>query len=406
MSGLLSVFRERNYSFFFTGQALSFIGNWMQSTTFNWLLYQFTDSPFLLGSMSAAINIPLLILIPYAGSMVDRFDHRRLLLFLQTIFMIHASLLGALAYFDLLNLTLIVAMGCIQSFLNAFDGPARQALVPQLLNDRSKMPAAIALNSVMVNTTRTFGPPLAGWILTKNSSVSCFLLNALSYFFMLLALMALQFSNSDNKGKHREYTSALDNLLFIVSLPSLRYLFISYIVVAVATMSVYVLLPIWSADILKAGPQGLGLMMGGIGAGALLGAIIVGSQSNQVRLWLLFRYSSLLLGFALILISSINGITPIIMVTVMLGMAYIGQSVAANTLLQMSVDDSRRGGIMAFYLLVAFGSIPVGNVLGGWLGHIIGLKGAAMTAGITVLISIFFLWRTSSRVMQLVFKEN
>lgn len=193
---MLSVFRERNYSLFFTGQGLSLIGSWIQSTTFNWLLYQLTDSALQLGYLTALMNLPALLLLPLAGSLVDRFDRRRLLLVLQSLFMLQALALGVMAHFELLTLSLVVVMGCIQSLLTAFDGPARQAIVPRLVHDKSALPAAISLNSMLFNSTRAIGPPIAGWLMAQLGPAPCFLLNALTYLFMLAALVLIRLSAS------------------------------------------------------------------------------------------------------------------------------------------------------------------------------------------------------------------
>jgi MFS family permease len=399
MLTLFKTFRERNYTLFFIGQGFSLIGYWIQSTTFNWLLYQLTDSALWLGYFSAAINLPVLVLLPLAGSLVDRFDRRRLLLGLQLLFMFQALALAVLTHFDLLTLWLIVTMGCLQSVLTAFDGPARQAFVPGLVTNREHLPAAISLNSMLFNTSRAIGPPIAGWIMAQTGPAPCFLLNALSYLFIMGALLLMHLGAPTTTDKPRLRQGVMDNLRFILRTPSLRYPILSYMSVAVAAMSVYVLLPIWAHDVIGAGPQGLGWLMGGIGAGALVGAAVVGTQRKPARLWPLFRQAAILLGLALILLSVTQGVASALLVTVLLGLAYIAQGVAANTLLQLSIDDDHRAGVMAFYLLAAFGSIPVGNLLGGWLGQWLGPHGAALVGGITVLAITALFWPTSSRVM-------
>ena len=393
------MFEERNYRLFFAGQGLSWLGSWMQSTTFNWLLYQLTDSALELGYCSAVMNFPMLALLPLAGSLVDRFDRRRLLLGLQGLFMLLALALGGLAYFDALTLPLILVMGGLQSILTAFDGPARQGFFPQLVERRENLPAAISLNSMLSNLTRAMGPPLAGWLLAQTGPAPCFLLNALSYLLMIGALLLMRLGAPAEITKAHRRQGAADNLRFILRTPALRYLVLSYTSVAVAAMSIYVLLPIWASEVLNAGPQGLGWMMGGIGVGALVGAAIVGTQKQSTRLWRLFRQAGLLLGAALILLSVTETAWLALLVTVLLGLAYIAQGIIANTLLQISIDDRHRAGVMAFYLLAAFGSVPVGNLLGGWLGQELGLHGAALAGGIAVLAITGGFWSTSSRVM-------
>lgn len=406
MVTLLRTFQERNYSLFFAGQGLSLIGSWMQITTFNWLLYQLTSSALELGYLSAAMNVPMLALLPLAGSLVDRFERRRLLLVLQLLFALQALMLGVMTHFELLTLPLIVAMGCLQSILTAFDGPSRLAFVPRLVQNRENLPAAISLNSMLFNTTRAIGPPIAGWVMAQTGPAPCFLLNALSYLFMIGALLLLHLSAPTTTAKPRPRQGVVDNLRFIFHAAPLRYLLLCYSAVAVASMSVYVLLPIWAHDVIGAGPQGLGWLMGGIGAGALVGAAVVGTQRQPARLWPLFRQAAILLGLALILLSVTQGVASALLVTVLLGLAYIAQGVAANTLLQLSIDDDHRAGVMAFYLLAAFGSIPVGNLLGGWLGQWLGPHGAALAGGIAVLAITALFWSTSHRVIEHLAEES
>ena len=399
MLTLLHTFRERDYRLFFAGQGLSLIGYWIQSTAFNWLLYQLTDSALMLGYLTALINLPVLLLLPFAGSLVDRFERRRLLIVLQSLFAILALALAVLAHFELLTLPLIVVMGCLMSVLTAFDSPSRQAIVPRLVRNRDNLPAAISLNSMLFNTARAIGPPLAGWVMAQTGPAPCFLLNALSYLFMIAALLLMCLAPPIQGARTRRVQGALENLRFILAAPPLRYLLLSYTLVAVAAMSVYVMLPVWAGEVIGSGPQGLGWLMGGIGAGALIGAALIGAQREPARLWPMFRLAAILLGLSLALLSIAHGFWLAMLATVLLGLAYIAQGVAANTLLQLSIEDDHRAGVMAFYLLAVFGTIPVGNLLGGWLSQMLGLHGAALTGGIAVLFITALFWPTSTRVI-------
>lgn len=397
---LLNTFRERDYRLFFAGQGLSLIGYWIQSTAFNWLLYQLTDSALMLGYLTAVINLPVLLLLPSAGSLVDRFERRRLLIALQSLFAIQALALAVLAHFDLLTLPLIVVMGCLMSVLTAFDSPSRQAIIPRLITNRDNLPAAISLNSILFNTARAIGPPLAGWVMAQTGPAPCFLLNALSYLFMITALLLMCLTPPAQGVRARRVQSALGNLRFILSAPPLRYLILSYTLVAVAAMSVYVMLPVWAGEVVGRGPQGLGWLMGGIGAGALIGAAVIGAQRQPARLWPLFRLAATLLGLSLILLSVAHGFWLAMLATILLGLTYTAQGVAANTLLQLSIEDDHRAGVMAFYLLAVFGSIPVGNLLGGWLSQVLGLHAAALAGGIAVLVVTALFWPASTRTIR------
>jgi MFS family permease len=400
MLNLLSPFRERNYRLYATGQAFSLTGYWVQSTTCNWLLYQFTDSTLSLGYLSAAITLPTLLLLPIAGLLVDRFDRRRLLIGLQSLFVIQALVFSTLTYSALLTLPLLVLMGSVQGVLAAFDGPARQAFVPTLIRERTHLPAAISSNSIIFNLSRAIGPPLAGWTLAQTGPAPAFLLNAVSYLLMMGALLLMHIAPVICSQGPRESRSVLDNLRIVARTPSLRYPILSFSAVAVAAVSVYVLLPIWANDILRAGPQGLGWMMGALGGGALLGAALVGMERRPARLWRLIRRAAILLSLALILLAVAKSVWMILALTVVIGFAYFAQGVAVNTLLQLGIDDDHRAGVMAFYLLAALGSAPIGNLLGGWLGQWFGPQGAAFVSGIAILSVTALLWRASHRAEQ------
>ena len=397
MQSLLARFRDRHYRLYAAGQACSLTGYWVQGTTCNWLLYQFTDSTLALGYLSAAITLPTLLLLPGAGLLVDRCDRRRLLIGLQGFFVLQALTLCALTYADLLTLPLLVLMGGLQGVLAAFDGPARQALVPTLIRQRAHLPAAISNNSIIFNLSRALGPPLAGWTLAQTGPAPAFLLNAVSYLLMMAALLLIRITPVASGGQPRRARGVMDNLRLVARTPALRYPILSFSAVAVAAMSVYVLLPLWANEVLRAGPQGLGWMMGALGVGALMGAALVGMERRPARLWRLIRRAAVLLGLALILLAVVRSWWLILAVTVVIGGAYFAQGVAVNTLLQLGIDDDHRAGVMAFYLLAALGSAPVGNLLGGWLGQWFGPQGAALASGVAILGVTALLWRASRR---------
>ncbi len=184
--------RHRNYRLFFSGQSISLIGTWMQRIALPWVVYRMTGSEVLLGVVGFAGTIPSFLLAPFAGVLIDRWSRYRVLLFTQVISMIQAGVLAWLSLTGGLDIWHIIVLSVILGCINSFDMPARHSFVIDMVNGKEDIGNAVALNSMMFNGARLIGPSVAGIVLAAMGEGACFLINALSYFFVIGSLMAMR----------------------------------------------------------------------------------------------------------------------------------------------------------------------------------------------------------------------
>src|SRR5689334_20168993 len=193
-SRLARALRHRNYRLFFSGQSVSLIGTWITRVATSWLVYRLTGSELLLGIVGFCGQIPTLLLTPFAGVFVDRGDKRRILLVTQILSLIQSALLAVLTLSNLITVAQILVLQLFQGAINAFDTPARQALVVDMVEDRLDVPNAIALNSSMVNGSRIIGPSIGGVIIAAVGEGWCFALDAVSYLAVIVSILLMRFT--------------------------------------------------------------------------------------------------------------------------------------------------------------------------------------------------------------------
>ena len=189
---LLRALRSHDFRLYFAGQFISLAGTWMQQIAMSWLAYSLTHSAFVLGLIGFASQLPILAFGGFGGVWSDRVDRRRLLMWTQSLAMIQALLIAGLAWKGWISAPVLVSLAFILGCINAIDLPARQSFVVYLVEDREQLPNAIALNSMLINSTRFVGPALAGFVVAFMGEAVCFLINALSYLAVLLALRAIR----------------------------------------------------------------------------------------------------------------------------------------------------------------------------------------------------------------------
>jgi len=191
MSRLTRALQHRNYRLFFAGQSVSLVGTWLTRVATSWLVYRLTGSELLLGVTGFAGQIPLLILAPFAGVLVDRWNRHRILVITQILSAIQSLVLAVLALTNVITVTEVILLQVVQGVINAFDTPARQAFVVEMVDDRADLPNAIALNSSIFNASRIIGPSIAGIIIAAVGEGGWFAIDAVSYVAVILSLLAM-----------------------------------------------------------------------------------------------------------------------------------------------------------------------------------------------------------------------
>ncbi|MDI1241551.1 MAG: MFS transporter, partial [bacterium] len=279
MASMFRALRHRNFQLFFAGQFVSLTGTWMQTVAQSWLVYRMTGSVILLGTVGFASQIPVLLLAPVGGIAADRFDRRRILLVTQSWAMLLAGTLAALTLTGNIQIwhLLLIAVGF--GVGNAFDIPARQAFVSDMVG-REDLINAIALNSSMFNGARIVGPAIAGILVAAVGEGWCFFGNSVSYIAVLMSLLAMRTIPTVRRELKSPFAEIKEGFVYAATTPPIRALLLLLGLVSLAGMPYAVLMPVFAADYLGGGSATLGILMGSSGMGALAAALTLASRRH------------------------------------------------------------------------------------------------------------------------------
>ncbi|HUW93157.1 MAG TPA: MFS transporter [Bacteroidales bacterium] len=384
-----TVFRSlkyRNYRLFFSGQSLSLIGTWMQRIALPWVVYYMTGSVFLLGLVGFLGQIPTFLLAPFAGVLTDRWSRYKVLVVTQVFSMVQAGMLAWLSLSGSLEIwhviVLSIALGCI----NAFDVPARHSFIIDMVEKKEDLGNAIALNSMMFNGARLIGPTVAGIMLASTGEGICFLINALSYVFVIMSLLSMKVpvKMRPDKGKHilKEMREGLD---YTFGFAPIRHLILLLGLISFMGMSYTVLMPVFAKEILHGGSHTYGFLMGAAGSGALLGALYLASRSTVLTLGRLIPAAAALFGTGLIVLSFSKLFSLSMVLMVFIGLGAMMHAAASNTIIQTITEDDKRGRVMSFYTMAIMGTAPFGSLLAGWIAKVAGTPATIFIGGLACL---------------------
>ncbi len=379
---LFRALRHPNYRLYFVGQGVSLIGSWMQSVAMGWLVYRLTRSAFLLGATGFASQIPSFFLGPLAGVLADRWNRHRMLVVLQSLFMVQATMLAALVLTDRIGVPSILALSLVLGLVNAFDMPVRQSFVVQMLDRKEDLGNAIALNSMMFNGARLIGPTVAGFVIAAAGEGVCFGLNAVSFMAVIGALAAMKNIPHQTAGPKPKIIHELrKGFAYAFGFLPIRAVLTSIALMSLFGMSFHVLLPVFAKEILHGGPHTLGFLMGAMGIGALAGAVTLASRRSAVGLEALIPAAGALFGMALVALSFSRAVPLSLAWMVLVGYGMMVFMVSSNTLLQTLVDEAMRGRVMSLYTMAFMGMTPPGSLLAGTLAGRIGASSAVALGG-------------------------
>lgn len=402
-------FKYYNYRLFFTGQGLSLIGTWMQQVASPWLVYRITNSSFLLGLTSFVALSPNIFITPFSGVIADRIDRRKILYFTQLNMMLSAFFLTYFYFKDNGNVSypIILALSLYTGIMNALDAPARQAFVHDIVSDKMDLPNAIALNSAMFNGARFFGPTFAGIVLARWNEGVCFLINGISFIAVLIALffMKLEKKEKVKLNKIKFIDEFKEGLNYTFKHKGILSILVIVLIISIFGMSYPVVLPVYVKEILKKGGDTLGFLLSFIGIGALTGAIFIASLKNINIIVKQFFLAGLLLGTSFIFISFIQNIYFLYIFLFTIGFGVVSQVSSGNTLIQLFVDDKKRGRVMSLYNMAFLGSAPIGSLIAGFLikPNIIGISKTLLILGI-ICSSTSFLLLINKKEFNKIFK--
>jgi MFS family permease len=371
-------FQHRNYRLYFAGQLLSLMGTWIQTVAQSWLVYQLTGSAVLLGAVSFATQVPILMLAPLAGALADRRDRRLLIVVTQATLMCLALALAGLTLAGVVAVWHILVLAALQGIVNAFDMPARQSFVVEMVG-KDDLPNAIALNSTMFNSARMIGPAVGGLLVALVGEGWCFLVNAASFLAVLAGLLRMKLKPPSESSPHGASGGVAEGLAFVARTEPFRSLLLLVALVSLAGMPFSVLLPVFAAT-LQAGPEGYGLLMGAVGVGALAGALRLAARDDVRRLERMPALATAGLALGLALFAQAPAFWLAAAALLMVGFCLITETATSNTLLQSLVPDRLRGRVMACYMMCFAGLAPFGALAAGAAAQRIGAS-ATVTIG-------------------------
>jgi MFS family permease len=328
-----------------------------------------------------------LIFAPFAGVLVDRWDRQRILLITQVLSLLQSLALGLLTLGRWITVREIIALQIMQGVINAFDTPARQAFVVDMVEDRTDLPNAIALNSSMVNASRIVGPSIGGAVIAAVGEGWCFMLDAVSYLFVIGSLLAMQLRHATLKRDTRVGAELRGGFEYVARSIPIRTALIVLAIVSAMGMPYVVLMPAIAAEVLHGGPNTLGMLMAATGVGALAGALYLAGRKSVVGLGRVTMYATLTFGAGLVAFAFARHLPVAIAILVVVGAGFMVQMAATNTVLQTLVDDAMRGRVMAFYTMAFLGTAPIGSLFAGYVAQRVGTTITIAIGGAACLMS-------------------
>jgi len=378
--------RHRNFRLFVVGQGISVIGTWMTRLATSWLVYRLTHSALWLGVVNFAGQILSLLLGPFAGVWVERLNRRHLLLVTQAAAAAQSLALAALTLGRIITLPEIIGLAAFQGLINAFDMPARQSFLIQMVEDRNDLGNAIAINSSIVNGGRLIGPAIAGIVIAASNEGFCFLIDGLSYFAVIASLFMMHIASSAPLVvRSTLFEQMREGWDYVRTFLPIRTILTLFSLISLMGYSYSVLLPLFAGDVLHGGAATLGWLTGASGVGAFMSAITLALRKSVVGLTRMLQIASVLLGAALILLGFSHVFVLSLLLMVFIGFGMIQCASVSNTIIQTLVPEDKRGRVMSYYTMAFVGSAPFGALFAGSLAHRIGAPRTVMVTGAFVL---------------------
>lgn len=381
----MSIFRSlkyRNFKLFFYGQSISLVGTWMQKTAVSWLVYRLTGSALLLGLVGFVSLIPSLVLSPFAGSLIDRYDRYKILMITQIVSMLQAGALAALIFFQFYNIPMIIALSLVQGIINAFDVTCRQSLMVEMVDNKEDLPNAIALNSTMTNLARIAGPALAGILLSAFGEDFCFIGNFLSYIPVLLCLFMMKLNLTITEPSQKSIWLELEEgFKYVVGDKELSSMIILIGISSLFVIPFNTLMPIFAKDIFNGTARTFSWFESAAGLGSVASAMYMANLKSSKFLVKITMVASIIFGFSLIFLS-VSGTLPIALFFMTItGIGMMAQTSSINTYIQTHAIPEMRGRAISYFVMAYQGMIPIGSLLIGWTANAFGPRMAVTIAG-------------------------
>ena len=390
MSSPLRALRSRNFRLFFIGQTLTMIGTWMQYIAISWLMYRLTGSAFMLGMTGFALQIPILLVSPFAGVWVDRFDRRKLLMLTQALALAQALVLTALTFSDLIQVWHVLVISLFLGTVNAFANPTRGTFLLEMVESRENLPNAIALNSLIMNSARFVGPSIAGAVLAFAGEGWCFLLNAFSYLALIVALLMMRVKPAATRVVSAHWFEELkQGFRYAFGFLPARYLLLLVAAVSMTTSPYQHMMPIFAGEVFGGDARTLGLLISGAGMGAFAGTAYLAGRTSLRGLSRIILIAGFSAGLGLMLFSQSRLLWLSLLLMLPIGFGLIVTATSTNTILQTIADEGTRGRVVSIYHMCFLGTPPLGNFIAGSVASRIGAPLTLLIFGALCTVAAF-----------------
>jgi MFS family permease len=390
LQGTFASLKYPNYRLWFIGQLVSLVGTWTQSAAQGYLIYQLTKSPAYLGYASFANGLPTWIFTLYAGAIADRVPRRTLMVITQSGMMVLAFILAILTFTNTVQWWHILILSFLLGVCNAFDAPARQAFVLEMV-DRQDLTNAIALNSTMFNLAVVLGPAFGGLIYAWVGPGWCFTINAISFIAVIIALLLMKLKPFiPVKTNRSTFSDTKEGLKYVVNHPSVRMLISNLFIITLFGLGIATLIPAWSVVVLGGDAATNGFLMAARGFGSLIGALMIASLGRIRSHGKIWTINSLLLPIMMIVFAFMHWLIPSLIAMAAMGFTFMMIVNLSNAMVQTRIADEMRGRVMGVYTVFFFGAMPLGSLISGWSADTIGEPLTVIICA--VILMVFALW--------------
>lgn len=385
-------FRSRNYGLYFFGRAVSQFGTWMQRTAVIWVVYSITHSAFLLGVTIFAEQFPSFLFSIFGGVAADRYDRYKVIKVTQIASMAQAVLLALLVITGHTLVWAILVLSVILGIINAFDVPARQALVHDVVADQDDLPNALSLTTATASLAQLLGPALSGIVLSVFGAGVCFLINAASFGGVIVSLLLMKLPAHEEKRSEKKIGKAFaEGLAYLKKEPNLGLIILMLALISLLVLPYNTVLPVFAKVVFKGDASTFGYISSFVGVGAVIGTIFLASRKPGSHLKKILFVSTLLMGAGLICFSQIKNFPLAMFFAMIAGFGSVAQFTVSNIVVQSESAPGMRGRVISILLMAIFGMLPLGSVLIGAVSQHIGAPATVLGQGVTgVVIALAF----------------
>ena len=382
----LRALQYRNFQLFFGGQLISLVGTWMQNVAQAWLVYRLTGSSVLLGAVGFCGQIPVFLLAPLGGIVADRYNRQKVVIATQTSAMLLALALAALTLTGAVRIPYIFVLAALLGTVNAFDMPARQSFIVEMVGQTDLM-NAISLNSSMFNASRIVGPAIAGILVARIGEGWCFFANGVSYLAVIAGLLLMRVAPREAHPAGSPLRRLGEGFRYVAGNLPVRALLGLLGVVSLTGMPYTVLMPIFADRILHGGAAALGNLMGATGIGALMGALLLATRRSLRGFGRAVAVAAAMFGASVAAFSFSRTYWLSLGILVLAGFSMMVQVACTNTLIQSIVPDRLRGRVMSIYSMMFMGMAPFGSLLAGWAAARFGSPATVAAGGALCMVA-------------------